>query len=485
VNVLNVGSRQMAQNVASSALSAVSQKISKLFSSNVSSSFGKTLGELQAAQDAPGAAAASSALRQNLVATLSNSSAAATIGTPAASDPPESAATGLFEQIVASEQATAAASNPVAQGQPLTATVTPAAPPTPYVFTQTPSTDPAVFTTMSYSEELNYSSQADAANLENDRRYQNYMTEFQNWQTDGSQGQAPDAPVYETVNRNGFDQWWAEYQQNMSSGGTPPDASMFLDNAPDYGNGYYGAQGTSQVGTLYNPTGPATPAQVQAASNAGAPGGNSVATASTARATAASTPPAAAATGAATGLMEEIVASEPSTAPISNPIATSQAGAAAVTPAAPPTPYAFTQTPSTDPAVFTTMSYSEELNYSSQADAANLENDRRYQNYMTEFQNWQTDGSQGQPPQAPVYEIVDRNGFDQWWAEYQQNMSAGGTPPDNSMFLINAPDYGNGYYGAPGSSQVGTLYNPTGPATPAQIQAANNAAATNNNSSAT
>jgi hypothetical protein len=110
---------------------------------------------------------------------------------------------------------------------------------------------------------------------------------------------------------------------------------------------------------------------------------------------------------------------------------------------------------------------------------ANDENGRRYANYLNEFQNWQMNGSQGQPPQPPVYETVDQNGFQKWWSEYRQNMSSGDfQPPDVSMFLINAPDYGNGYYGVTGSTEVGTLYNPTGPATADQVQAANNTSAT-------
>jgi hypothetical protein len=291
VNFLNIGSRQTAQDVTSSPLGAVSDRIAKLFSSNASASFGKTLTDLQASQAAEGKTAASSAMRQNLVATLSNSSlglpastsatttAATTVSTPAAGNPPESASTGLFEQIVAAEQATAnaAAANTTAPTAPATP-VTPAAAPTLYTYSQLPSTDPSVFTTMSYSEGLNLSSEQQDANYENVRRYQNYMTEFQNWQTDGSQGQPPQAPVYETIDQNSFNQWWAEYQQNMSSGGTPPDESMFLVNAPDYGNGYYGAPGSSQVGTLYNPTGPASPAQVQAANNSAPSNNNSSST---------------------------------------------------------------------------------------------------------------------------------------------------------------------------------------------------------------
>ena len=120
------------------------------------------------------------------------------------------------------------------------------------------------------------------------------------------------------------------------------------------------------------------------------------------------------------------------------------------------------------------------MNLSANEVQANNENALRYANYLNEFSNWQTNGSQGQPPQPPVYETVSQNGFDQWWSEYQQNMAAGNfQPPDNSMFLINGPDYGNGYYGATGTTQVGTLYNPTGPATADQVQNANNSSGTN------
>ena len=303
MNLLNIGSRQTGQSTASARLSIESQNSSKSPGSSVSATFGKTLRELEAAQTAKEASAGSDTARQNFAAVLSNSRAtlprtsgsAASSGssTPApataATDPPETAATGLFEQIIAAEQSSAGTPNTPSAGQqpssgqqPSTgqqppSAVTPAAPPTPYVLTQMPSTDPNVYTTMSYSEQLNYSIQEQMANDENARRYQNYMTEFQNWQTNGSQGQPPQPPVYETVDQNGFNQWWAEYQQNMSPGGSyvPPDVSMFLINAPDYGNGYYGASGTSQVGTLYNPTGPATAAQIQAANNAAGTNTNS------------------------------------------------------------------------------------------------------------------------------------------------------------------------------------------------------------------
>ncbi len=202
-------------------------------------------------------------------------SAATTIGNNAA----ESAATGLFEQIIAQEQANGPAA-PKSISQPAASTVQPAAPPTPYVPSQVNSTDPGVYSTMDYSEAMNLSANEVQANDENARRYQNYLNEFSNWKLNGSQGDPPQQPVYETVDQNGFQKWWSEYQQNMASGEfQPPDVSMFLINAPNYGNGYYGAAGSTQVGTLYNPTGPATADQVQAANNAPAthsiPGKNS------------------------------------------------------------------------------------------------------------------------------------------------------------------------------------------------------------------
>jgi hypothetical protein len=134
--------------------------------------------------------------------------------------------------------------------------------------------------------------------------------------------------------------------------------------------------------------------------------------------------------------------------------------------------YSATQGLSEDPTVFTTQSYGEQLLYSSYLGQANNENNLRYQNYMNEYQNWQLDGSQGQPPAAPVYETIDQNAFGQWYAQMTQNYSQGLDAPNASSFMTNGPDYGNGYYGAVGTLQVGSLYNPTGPATPAQISAA-------------
>lgn len=285
MNFLNIGSRETAQNATLSSLRAVSQTFSKLFNSRASTAFGTTLQELETSQMANQAAGSNSAARQNLVASLSNSRAALANGSGlagafgnglAGNGTSESASTGLIEQIIASEQS--GAGTPRAISEPSTSTVTPAAPPTPYTPGQVNSTDPSVYSTMNYSEAMNLSANEVQANDENARRYANYLNEFQNWQMNGSQGQPPQPPVYETVDQNGFQKWWSEYQQNMASGDfQPPDDSMFLINAPDYGNGYYGPSGSTQVGTLYNPTGPATADQVQAANNASAtqsiPGG--------------------------------------------------------------------------------------------------------------------------------------------------------------------------------------------------------------------
>jgi len=281
VNFLNIGNRQT-QNTTLSSLRAVSQTFSKLFNSRVSTPFGTTLQELETSQMANQGAMSNSAARQNLVAALSNSRATlanasglaavfgngiSNPGTPGNTS--ETAVTGLIEQIIAGEQASGHTPGPISQ--PNDSTVAPAAAPTPYAPGQANSTDPSVYSTMDYSEAMNLSANEVQANDENGRRYANYLNEFQNWQMNGSQGQPPQPPVYETVDQNGFQKWWSEYQQNMSSGDfQPPDVSMFLINAPDYGNGYYGAAGSTEVGTLYNPTGPATSDQVQAANNSSA-----------------------------------------------------------------------------------------------------------------------------------------------------------------------------------------------------------------------
>ena len=284
MNFLNVGSRHTAQTTSWSPLRLASQKLSNLFNSRPATPFGTTLQELEASQGEAETAGAMGLTRQNFVAGPSNSRTtgahSASVATspgrlsPAAAasnnEPGESASTGIIEQIIAREQGFAgkAASQNTSPSAPASSAVKPAAPPTPYVPSQLPSDDPGVYSTMSYSEGINLSGYEVQANDENARRYQNYMNEFQNWQLNGSQGQPPQPPVYETVDQNGFAQWWGEYQQNMLSGNyDAPDVSMFLSNAPDYGNGYYGAPGTSQVGTLYNPTGPATAQQIQAAKN--------------------------------------------------------------------------------------------------------------------------------------------------------------------------------------------------------------------------
>jgi len=271
VNFLNVGSRETAQNSPLSALRAVSQNLSKLFNPRSSTAFGTTLQELEANEAAGQAVRGNAVPRQNLVAELSNSRAAA-------ANPSGLAA--IFGNGLSSIASTAGNTGPVGVPSPGTganagagtstssSSVTPAAPPTPYTPAQSNSTDPTVYGTMDYSEAMNLSSNEVQANDENARRYQNYLTEFKNWQMNGSQGQPPQAPVYETVDQNGFQQWWAEYQANMASGDyQPPDNSIFLINGPDYGNGYYGATGSTQVGTLYNPTGPATADQIQSANN--------------------------------------------------------------------------------------------------------------------------------------------------------------------------------------------------------------------------
>jgi hypothetical protein len=267
VNFLNIGSRETALNATSSPLRSAFQSFANSFNSRVSTPFGTTLQELEASQPANQAAVFNSVARQNLVATLSNSRAteenasglAAVFGN------------GIATAATVSNSTSRATSSGGSGSASSTSTVQPAAPPTPYATAQANSTDPTTYGTMDYSEAMNLSGNEVQANDENGRRYANYLNEFSNWQMNGSQGQPPQPPVYETVDQNGFDKWWAEYQQNMTAGDyQPPDNSMFLINGPDYGNGYYGATGTTEVGTLYNPTGPATADQVQ---NANKPSG--------------------------------------------------------------------------------------------------------------------------------------------------------------------------------------------------------------------
>lgn len=277
MNFVNLGIRHGAPNVGSPPLQAASPKTANSLNSGHPTTFGKTLHDVQAAPGSNETANTAGAQRQNLVGGVSNSRAAlpkslagsVPVGTSSNASAPNSAdpaSTGLIQQIIASERATAGSAVSPKLGQNTTSNTpaTPAAPPTLYAITQTPSTDPGVYSTNNYSKELNYSLNQAQANDENVRRYHNYLNAFQNWQLNGSQGDPPQAPLYEVVDRNGFEQWWSALQQNLSA----PSESMFLINAPNYGNGYYGAPGSSQIGTLYNPTGPATADQVQAASNA-------------------------------------------------------------------------------------------------------------------------------------------------------------------------------------------------------------------------
>ena len=285
MNFVNLGIRHGAANVGSPTLQAASPKTANLLNSGHLATFGKTLHDVQTAPGPSETASTAGAQRQDLVGGVSNSRAAlpkspagsAPLGgalpntsAPSSSDP---ASTGLIQQIIASERATAGSAVSPKLGQNTTSNTppTPAAPPTLYAITQTPSTDPGVYSTNNYSKELNYSLNQAQANDENVRRYHNYLNAFQNWQLNGSQGDPPQAPLYEAVDRNGFEQWWSALQKNMSA----PSESIFLVNAPNYGNGYYGAPGSSQIGTLYNPTGPATSDQIQAASNASKSSGGS------------------------------------------------------------------------------------------------------------------------------------------------------------------------------------------------------------------
>jgi len=299
VRLQNLETRAPAATDLAAQLRTTAQSTAKSYSSSLSSSFGTTLNELEAAQGGGAGAVKGANLRQDLVAPASNSrtlgkgsstlpaseptlkassllasapAAPAIVTTPTSTD--SSTASGLQSLVDAADRT--AATTATSTQLPAAVASTPkddstappdnsAAPPTLYSSTQGLSTDPTVFTTENYSEQLLYSSYLQQANNENSLRYQNYTNEYQNWQLNGSQGQPPDAPVYETIDQNAFGQWYAQMTQNYSLGENAPDVSSFMANGPDYGNGYYGAVGSSQVGTLYNPTGPATAAQISAA----------------------------------------------------------------------------------------------------------------------------------------------------------------------------------------------------------------------------
>ena len=275
----NLENRATAASDIASQLRAAAQASIKSFSSRVSSTFGSTLSELAAAEHRTESTAQNGSPRQNLVAGVSNSRASLTsiaTAAPAIVNKPgtQSTASGLQPLVDAADgTSTSTTGAPTTSNPPSSSTPSgPAGAPKLYSPTQTLSTDPSVFTTQNYGEQLLYSSYLQQANNENNLRYQNYVNEYQNWQLNGSQGQPPAAPTYETIDQNAFSSWYAQMTANYSQGANAPDVSMFMTNGPDYGNGYYGAVGTSQVGTLYNPTGPATPAQITAAG--GSPNSN-------------------------------------------------------------------------------------------------------------------------------------------------------------------------------------------------------------------
>lgn len=277
MNSIKVASGQAAQPADSLMARIASQKQSKSSDSSGSPTFSKTLNDVKIGNSVnPPVAgqAISTVTRQNLAAVLSNSHIAAnpasSTSLPAANNPVQPSSGMTKEQareILATGQGDVATAWQVYYGPQeqaaqqssvgSTANVTAAGPPTLYTPSQSASTDPGVYNNGSYIEGLNLSGVEQQANDENGRRYANYLNAFQNWQSNGSQGTPPQAPQYETVNQNGFNNWWSQYQASFATGNpAPPDVSMFLTNAPDYGNGYYGAAGTTQVGNLYSATGP-------------------------------------------------------------------------------------------------------------------------------------------------------------------------------------------------------------------------------------
>ncbi len=103
---------------------------------------------------------------------------------------------------------------------------------------------------------------------------------------------------------------------------------------------------------------------------------------------------------------------------------------------APPSPYASTSQPSTDPGVFSTPTYIEQSNLNFVVQGVNEENQNRFANYTTGVNNWAAGGMQGNPPAPPQYETVDMNGFTQWWNQYTANIGYENAPPI-STFVSN------------------------------------------------
>jgi len=100
---------------------------------------------------------------------------------------------------------------------------------------------------------------------------------------------------------------------------------------------------------------------------------------------------------------------------------------------APPPPYASASQPSTDPSVYSSMSYIEQSNLNFVQQQVNETNQNRFADYTTGVNNWAAGGMQGNPPTPPSYETVDAGGFGQWWNQYTANIGLENAPPVSSF----------------------------------------------------
>jgi hypothetical protein len=82
---------------------------------------------------------------------------------------------------------------------------------------------------MSYIEQSNLNFVQQQVNETNQNRFADYTTGVNNWAAGGMQGSPPTPPNYETVDPNGFTQWWNQYTANMGLESAPP-ISTFVSN---------------------------------------------------------------------------------------------------------------------------------------------------------------------------------------------------------------------------------------------------------------
>lgn len=110
--------------------------------------------------------------------------------------------------------------------------------PTPYVPTWNPSTNPAVFMLDDYNKQGNLSLIMREINHENGLRSTLYQNGLQNWVIGGMQGPPPAPPHYETMDLNGFNQWWDNLNAGIAAGtgqGAAPISTFVSNTVPDAG----------------------------------------------------------------------------------------------------------------------------------------------------------------------------------------------------------------------------------------------------------